>query len=173
MNNTQKGELLRKLKPRSFTNLDAIESELHSKKHKISEFCNYKPLLFLDPPIDACSDDSPAIRSIKLQIPIDIPEFERLAVNHEYISKHMALVQELNLEELQSYTIGKNCLPPLNMKKQIFLDLDETLIHCYSGEKMLSSKDIKLSSGNFLSKRPFVDDFISKVSKFYDIIVRE
>ncbi len=172
MKNSQKAELLRNFRPRSF---NSIAEKKDNSKVEFIEFNNYKPLQALDPPADKMNDCSPATRLSQKAISLESADsgfFQKLPIDHDYIKKHLEIARNLGLLSIEKIKNERSQIPQLSKSKQLFVDIDETLCHTYYQDAKRDEDDIKVGGKEFISTRPYASEFLQKVSEHYDIIVK-
>ena len=174
MNTAHISELSRQFVPNSH-NLIAIHKPSHLFKGR--EFINYKPISSLDCPVESepihritCTANSMLLPDIiELPYPISFRP-TTLAVDYQYISKGCRIAIDYQ-KEIKKLTHHRQIELPLKLKKQLFLDLDESIAHTYLNDHKKCESDIFLSGSLYISHRPYLDIFLKRLYKLYDIIV--
>jgi len=139
-------------------------------KYKMSpiglhEFINYKPLCQADSPILPDEESPHGTKEEKAVIKLN-----PLIIDFTYIETLYHTISDLGWLKLSLEHKRQISASPTK-KHQLFIDLDETLIHSYASYKPLACSDEQISKAMYFSKRPFLDIFLQTISKEYDIIV--
>ena len=141
------------------------------KPHRYSEFVNYKPLLESDTPIEALDEDSPKKQNIRFNsenFQENTKPLNTLLVDHDHIDSLLKDWVRYSMDSIKENIFGSINIVS-RKAKQIFIDLDDTLI--FTSKMQLSPNDTEKVNGNFINIRPFANELLRKLYKYYDIIV--
>jgi hypothetical protein len=140
------------------------------------KYTNYKPLNSADMPIEPEPEDECICKLEKFnrKEPTELllsPIVPKIAIDYEYISGTYESVKGMNLADVGS-SMKKRLFPfEITKKKQCFIDLDSTLIYLYYSKCSNDLHDVKLYDSKYISLRPFIYEFLAKISSLYDVFV--